>query len=84
MRLDLIPERDRFIPGWHSRPDVQRAEFAGPDWRWPSRLGRAIWPLLSSLRQACRGRYRIAIHLAKDHYPKADSAHMETYPAWAK
>ena len=47
MRLDLIPERDRFIPGWHSQPDTQRPEFTSPEWQWPSRLRRAVWTLLS-------------------------------------
>jgi hypothetical protein len=54
MRFDLIPERDRFIPGWHSRPDTLRAEFARPERQWPSRLRRAARAFLSSLLRACR------------------------------
>jgi hypothetical protein len=54
MRVDLIPERDRFIPGWHSQPDTQRAEFTSPEWQWPSRLCRAVWAFLSSLLHACQ------------------------------
>ena len=48
MRFDLIPERDRFNPGWHSRPDTLRAEFTRPEWQWPCavrpRLGRPQQP----------------------------------------
>jgi hypothetical protein len=69
MRFDLIPERDRFIPGWHSQHDTQRAEFTTPEWQWPSRLRRAAWAFLSSLLQASHGSYQIAIRLAKDLYP---------------
>ena len=54
MRFDLIPERDRFIPGWHSQPDTLRAKFTRPEWQWPSRLHRAVRVFLSSLLQACR------------------------------
>jgi hypothetical protein len=54
MRFELIPERDRFIPGWHSRPDTLRAEFTSPEWQWPSRLCRAVWAFLSSLLQVCQ------------------------------
>jgi hypothetical protein len=58
MRLDLIPERDRFIPGWHGQPDIQRTEFTSPEWQWPSRLRRAVWAFLSSLVQASQGSYQ--------------------------
>jgi hypothetical protein len=54
MRFDLIPERDRFIPGWHSRPDPLRAEFTRPEWQWPWWLYRAARVFLSRLLQACR------------------------------
>jgi hypothetical protein len=64
MRVDLIPERDRFIPGWHSQPDTQRAEFTTPEW-WPSRLGRAVGAFLISLVQAGQGSYQIAVRLTK-------------------
>jgi hypothetical protein len=37
MRIDLIPERDRFIPGWHIQPEPCRAEEFPPEWRWPRR-----------------------------------------------
>jgi len=40
MHLDLLHEHDRFIPGWHHRPEPSsmRAEWTRPEWRWPSRL----------------------------------------------
>ena len=69
MRLDLIPERDRFIPGRHSQPDIQRTESTSPEWQWPSRLRGAVWAFLSGLLQASQGSYQIAIRLAKDLYP---------------
>jgi hypothetical protein len=69
MRVDLIPERDRFIPGWHSQPDTRRAEFTGPEWQCPSGPYRAVWAFLSSLLQACHGSYQIAIRPANDLYP---------------
>jgi len=44
MRFDFLHEHDRFIPGWHCRPEraSMRAEFAHPEWRWPSRLKRFL------------------------------------------
>jgi hypothetical protein len=65
MHFDLIPERDRFIPGWHTRPDISRAEFARPEWHWPFRLYRTGQTLLKSLLQA----YCVAIRLAEDFHP---------------
>ena len=65
MRFDLIPERDRFIPGWHTRPDASRAEFSRPEWRWPFRLYRTGQTFLNSLLRACRA----AIPLANDLHP---------------
>jgi len=65
MRIDLIPERDRFIPGWHIRPDTSRAEFTRPEWHWPLRLHRSGQTLLNSLVQA----YCAAIRLAEDLHP---------------
>jgi hypothetical protein len=65
MRFDLIPERDRFIPGWHTRPDASRAEFSRPEWRWPFRLYRTGQTFLNILRQA----YCAAIRLANDLHP---------------
>ena len=53
MRIDLIPERDRFIPGWHNRPEHRRAELFPPEWRWPWRPLGAVRLFLSSLLQAC-------------------------------
>jgi hypothetical protein len=52
MRIDLIPERDRFIPGWHNRPEPGRAEQSPPEWRWPRRLLGAVRVLLSNLLPA--------------------------------
>jgi hypothetical protein len=63
MRFDLIPERDRFIPGWHSQPDALGGEFNRPEWRWPFRLYRIGQIFLNILRQA----YSTAIRLANDH-----------------
>lgn len=56
MRFDLLPERDRFIPGWYPRPEPAslRAEYTQPEWRWPSRLYRVLQASLSSLIQARR------------------------------
>jgi hypothetical protein len=54
MRVDLIPKRDRFIPGWYSQLDTLRAELTRSEWRWPSRLCRAVWASQSSLLQSCR------------------------------
>jgi hypothetical protein len=54
MRFDLIPERDRFIPGWHGRPDTRHPAFAPPEWEWPSRLYRAVRAFLDRLLQASR------------------------------
>ena len=34
MRIDLIPARDRFVPGWHTRPEPQRAEQTAPALQW--------------------------------------------------
>lgn len=44
MRIDLISERDRFIPGWHSQigPSPMRAEWTRPEWQWPFRLGALL------------------------------------------
>src|SRR5215813_5890434 len=53
MRIDLIPERDRFIPGWHNRPEPCRAEQFSPKWRRPERLSGVVRALLGSLREAC-------------------------------
>jgi hypothetical protein len=69
MRFDLIPERNSFVPGWHSQPGTQRAEFTSPEWQWPSRLHRAVWAFLSCLLRAGQGSYQIAVRLAKDLYP---------------
>jgi len=60
MRFDLIPERDRFIPGWHCRPDTLRAESYRPEWQWPSRLYRIGQAILRSLLQG----YRVARSLS--------------------
>ena len=65
MRFDLIPERDRFILGWHTQPDASRAEFSRPEWRWPFRLHRTGQTFLNSLLRACRA----AIPLANDLHP---------------
>jgi len=65
MRFDLIPERDRFIPGWHTRPDASRAEFNRLEWRWPFPLYRTGQTFLNSLLRACR----TAIRLANDLHP---------------
>src|SRR5262249_37580049 len=46
MRFDLVPERDRFIPGWRTRPDTSRAEFSRPEWRW--RVGKYRVKLISN------------------------------------
>jgi hypothetical protein len=61
MRFDHIPERDRFIPGWHCRPEPIRAEQSRPDWRWPGSVRAAaqkfsggplvIWRILFSARR---------------------------------
>jgi len=64
MRFDLLDEHDRFIPGWHLRPEPSsmRAEFTRPEWRWPATVRRASQAvkaqLLTILRlslEACRG-----------------------------
>ena len=52
MRIDLIPERDRFIPGWHNQPEPRCAEEFAPDWRWQRRSFGAVRTLLSNLLQA--------------------------------
>ena len=52
MRIDLIPERDRFIPGWHNQPEPRCAEEFPPDWRWPRRSFGAVRILLSNMLQA--------------------------------
>ena len=52
MRIDLIPERDRFIPGWHNQPEPRRAEEFPPEWRWPRRPFGVLRVLLSNLLQA--------------------------------
>jgi hypothetical protein len=52
MRIDLIPERDRFIPGWHNRPEPRRAEEFPPEWRWPRRPLGVVRVLLGNLQQA--------------------------------
>ena len=52
MRIDLIPERDRFIPGWHDRPEPRRAEQFPPEWQWPRRTLGAVRALLCNLLQA--------------------------------
>src|SRR6267378_5949638 len=56
MRFDLLHEHDRFIPGWHDRPEPAsiHAEFGRPEWRWPSRLYRAVQASLDSLIEECR------------------------------
>jgi hypothetical protein len=51
MRIDLIPERDRFIPGWHNRPEPRRAEEFPPEWRWPRRPLRVVRAFLRNLLQ---------------------------------
>ncbi len=40
MRFDLLHEHDRFIPGWHLRPEPPRmgAEYMLPACQLPSRL----------------------------------------------
>ena len=53
MRIDLIPERDRFIPGWHIQPELPRAEEFPPEWRWQGRIPSAVRALLGSLLEAC-------------------------------
>jgi len=47
MHLDLLHEHDRFIPGWHLRPEPSsmRAEFTRPEWRWPETLRRVAQAL---------------------------------------
>jgi hypothetical protein len=51
MRIDLIPERDRFIPGWHNRPESCRAEQFPPEWQWPQRPLGAVRAFLGHLLQ---------------------------------
>jgi hypothetical protein len=51
MRIDLIPERDRFIPGWHIQPEPRRAEEFPPEWRWQGLLPGAVRAFLSKLLQ---------------------------------
>jgi hypothetical protein len=51
MRIDLISERDRFIPGWHTRPEPQRAEQTAPATRWPARPAEAPRALLRKVMQ---------------------------------
>jgi len=53
MRIDLIPERDRFIPGWHNWPEPCQAEQFSPKWRRPGRLPGAVRALLGGLLEAC-------------------------------
>jgi len=52
MRFDLLHEHDRFIPGWHLRPERPRmgAEYMLPAYQLPLRLRarmaeRASWLL---------------------------------------
>ena len=52
MRIDLIPERDRFIPGWHNQPEPRRAEEFPPERQWPRRTLGAVRALLCNLLQA--------------------------------
>ena len=52
MRIDLILERDRFIPGWHIQPELPRAEEFPPEWRWQGLLPGAVRAFLSNLLQA--------------------------------
>ena len=52
MRIDLIPEHDRFIPGWHNQPEPRRAEEFALEWRWPRRPFGVLRVLLSNLLQA--------------------------------
>ena len=52
MRIDLIPERDRFIPGWHNQPEPRRAEEFPPERQWPRRILGAVRALLCNLLQA--------------------------------
>jgi hypothetical protein len=54
MRVDLIPERDRFIPGWHNRPEPRRAEQSPPEWQWPRRPLGAVRAFLRNLLQVYR------------------------------
>jgi hypothetical protein len=53
MRIDLIPERDRFISAWHNRPGHRRAEQYSPKWRRLGRLPGAVRALQGSLLEAC-------------------------------
>jgi hypothetical protein len=52
MRIDLIPERDRFVPGWHNQPEPRRAEQFPPEWQWPWRTFGAVRAFLSNMLQA--------------------------------
>ena len=51
MRIDLIPERDRFIPGWHNRPEPCCTDRLPLQWQWPKRLLGVIQilPVVKSL-----------------------------------
>jgi hypothetical protein len=51
MRIDLIPERDRFIPGWHTRPEPQGAEQTAPATQWSVRPAEAFRAILSKVMQ---------------------------------
>ena len=46
MRIDLVPERDRFIPGWHNRPEPCCTDQLPLQWQWPKRLLGVIQMLL--------------------------------------
>lgn len=51
MRFDLLHEHDRFIPGWHCRPDPSsmRVEYTPPEWSPVSRLVTLIRRLLRNI-----------------------------------
>jgi hypothetical protein len=67
MRVDLIPERDRFIPGWHTRHDTSRAESIWPESQWPFLLCRTVQAFLGG---RLRGLSHGQIHWARVDVPK--------------
>jgi hypothetical protein len=69
MRIDLILERDRFIPGWHIQPELPRAEEFPPEWRWQGRIPSAVRALLGSLLEACYAIHPQHCWTARGHVP---------------
>jgi hypothetical protein len=63
MRIDLVPERDRFIPGWHNRPEPCWAHRLPLQWQWSKRLLGMIQILLG------HAGYCVVRSLGKSDYP---------------